>query len=111
MTNKPNKSGYDGRMHYKNKGTWARIRAAKLKATPACERCGTTHKLIVHHKHYRTFGHEQPEDLMTLCGPCHNNVHYLLDRGIVNLAPPIDVSSPQAFAASHYRKLPPELLQ
>jgi len=48
---------------------------------------------------------------MTLCGPCHNNVHYLLDRGIVNLAPPIDVSSPQAFAASHYRKLPPEWLQ
>lgn len=111
MNQNTNKSGYNGRLHSKARGSWPRIRAAKLKATPACERCGASDKLIVHHKHYGNWGHEHPEDLMTLCGPCHQNVHYLMDRGIVNLAPPIDVSSPQAFAASHYRKLPPEWLR
>lgn len=37
-----------------------------------CERCGQNFgTLELHHKSYRRFGHEQPEDVELLCKWCH----------------------------------------
>ncbi len=49
----------------------AKREAALLRSGHKCERCGANKGLEVHHKHYRTLFHEQPEDLEVLCFPCH----------------------------------------
>ena len=37
-----------------------------------CQRCGATKgEMHVHHLHYRNLGHENPGDVMVLCGDCH----------------------------------------
>lgn len=50
----------------------------------ACERCGFRAKnrelFVVHHRHYRTFQNEQPEDVCLLCKPCHAQLHDRTDR-------------------------------
>lgn len=51
---------------------WAEKRAYALSRSGGkCQRC--THKtgLEVHHRHYRSLGNEQPEDLEVLCKACH----------------------------------------
>ena len=40
-----------------------------------CERCGSTERLEVHHKHYRTVFHEGANDLELLCHICHRKEH------------------------------------
>jgi 5-methylcytosine-specific restriction endonuclease McrA len=47
-----------------------------------CERCGYCSytslveiPLDVHHKTYKNFGNESPEDLEVLCRHCHNKEH------------------------------------
>ena len=35
-------------------------------------------RYAVHHKHYRTVGHEEPGDLMILCHACHSEAHTIL---------------------------------
>lgn len=36
-----------------------------------CERCLTRPMAQLHHKHYRTYGQERPEDMEGLCSDCH----------------------------------------
>ena len=49
------------------------IRAATLK--PACERCGATERIGLHHKdHDRT--NNQATNLETLCPACHTREHW-----------------------------------
>jgi len=54
---------------------WAKVRAAHLKAHPACEACGQRDALEVHHVqpfHLQPDLELDPANLMTLCGdPCH----------------------------------------
>ena len=53
---------------------WRAKRKAKLTACDRCESCGISRfsvKLEVHHKHYRSFKHERPEDLQVFCPECH----------------------------------------
>ena len=40
-----------------------------------CETCGSTYRLVVHHKTYERVGNEQLEDLSMLCRACHLKVH------------------------------------
>ncbi|MBA2754805.1 MAG: HNH endonuclease [Chloroflexia bacterium] len=40
-----------------------------------CRQCGDAYRLEVHHLTYRRLGREHPNDLMTLCRPCHESVH------------------------------------
>jgi len=40
-----------------------------------CEICGYTRRLILHHKHYRSWGTESLDDLCILCNRCHAFVH------------------------------------
>jgi len=35
-------------------------------------------RFSVHHKHYRTVGHETRDDFMVLCYTCHDTLHLLL---------------------------------
>lgn len=34
-----------------------------------------SHGWIVHHRHYNTWGHERPEDVMLVCDRCHRDIH------------------------------------
>lgn len=40
-----------------------------------CAECGTTHRLQCHHKHYKTLGREQFEDILVVCYQCHCKLH------------------------------------
>jgi 5-methylcytosine-specific restriction endonuclease McrA len=50
----------------------AKREAALARSGGECQSCGARRDLEVHHKHYETFGHEQPDDLEVLCIPCHD---------------------------------------
>ncbi len=55
---------------------WRELRAWILSERGhECEVCYSTERLHVHHKHYRTIGHEHPGDLQVLCETCHFDVH------------------------------------
>lgn len=41
----------------------------------ACERCGSTDDLEVHHKTYDRLGNEADDDLCVLCEECHEKEH------------------------------------
>lgn len=44
-------------------------------ANGACQRCGDTRRLEVHHTDYDHRGFETLDDLEVLCNPCHRNHH------------------------------------
>lgn len=55
---------------------WKKKRAWAIKEHGGrCAVCGTSNRLQVHHKHYRTLGHEGKEDLEVLCFGCHSHEH------------------------------------
>ena len=59
---------------------WTLRKRAMRRAQFKCERenpSGPRHEgpLEVHHRHYRTFGHEQLEDVEVLCPSCHRDEH------------------------------------
>lgn len=60
---------------YLRSDRWKAKRAAKLETNPACEKCGATDNLQVHHLTYEHVGFELPEDLQTLCATCHAGAH------------------------------------
>lgn len=52
---------------------WAcKRRMALYKRNNKCQRCGSEHRLEVHHKHYETLYHERLHDVEVLCKDCHN---------------------------------------
>lgn len=55
---------------------WRGISKTGLKV---CDRCGYSARnrklFVVHHRHYRTFGAEKPEDVCLLCKSCHEGIH------------------------------------
>lgn len=52
---------------------WRSLRAAAIEeARSRCQRCDNwAPDLQLHHKHYRTLGHETLKDVELLCPPCH----------------------------------------
>lgn len=40
-----------------------------------CSECGASHRLQVHHIHYKTLFNERMQDLRILCHDCHANHH------------------------------------
>lgn len=45
-----------------------------------CQRCSASLNMatgVVHHRHYRTFGHETLDDVALLCDACHTAIHEL----------------------------------
>lgn len=52
---------------------------AKPYRKAACEKCGATAKLHVHHKD-RNWRNDNQENLQTLCASCHLKLHWAEDR-------------------------------
>ena len=57
---------------------WAALKkAVKEKCGYCCQRCGEDswngldYRFQLHHKHYRTLGHETEDDVLFLCPICH----------------------------------------
>lgn len=53
-----------------------------------CRQCGATDNLDIHHRHYRTFSREQPEDVVVLYRKCHLDLH---DRSATNRLAAADI--------------------
>lgn len=79
---------------------WAKVRAAHLKAHPACEACAQKDALEVHHIepfHLRPELELDPTNLMTLCGaPCHIVHGHLMAWARVNRTVVADVRTYRA---------------
>ncbi len=39
--------------------------------------------LLAHHRHYRTFGNEQQDDVVVLCYVCHTDLHMRQQAGLL----------------------------
>lgn len=52
---------------------------ARQHRKPACEKCGTTSDLHVHHED-RNPANNEPANLQTLCSSCHLKLHWREDR-------------------------------
>ena len=67
---------------------WPTVRTAFLRQHPRCEACGTRHDLNVHHVqpfHLYPDKELDPDNLITLCRPCHLKYgHACDDQGHVN---------------------------
>ena len=61
---------------YMNSPEWKKNRyPALVRDGFKCAMCGTAKNLIVHHITYERLGHENMDDLITLCKGCHAKVH------------------------------------
>jgi len=57
---------------YIKSSEWRQIRQRRLQFDLfKCRTCENEKRLEVHHVHYRNLGHENIEDLITLCKNCH----------------------------------------
>ena len=65
--------------NYINSKEWKE--KSKLFAAKNCEFCHSIQFLQTHHRNYETLGKELPEDLITLCGNCHKNIHFTYQNG------------------------------
>ena len=66
----------------------ARARQAKIDVGMRCQLCGRYgdhHTLHVHHNTYENLGHEEPRDLIVLCGECHLNYHKIKRYGTMDI--------------------------
>lgn len=58
---------------------WQRVRTLALEqAGHACDLCGHTDRLEVHHRTYERLGFERQSDLIVLCHDCHRDHHNAL---------------------------------
>jgi 5-methylcytosine-specific restriction endonuclease McrA len=63
------------RRYLKTEGWKQRRQVALDRAAGFCEDCGARTKLEVHHRTYERRGAERPEDLVAVCGSCHEERH------------------------------------
>lgn len=71
---------YTGKITYEDylgSDHWKGKKSERLKLSNyCCDVCGDDEiQLQVHHKHYETLGHEDMDDLASLCPYCHKDVH------------------------------------
>jgi 5-methylcytosine-specific restriction endonuclease McrA len=58
---------------------WQRVRTLALEqAGYACDLCGHSEQLEVHHRTYERLGFERQSDLLVLCHDCHRDHHKAL---------------------------------
>jgi 5-methylcytosine-specific restriction endonuclease McrA len=63
------------RRYLRTDGWKERRQVALDRAGGFCEDCGTRDSLEVHHRTYVRKGAERPEDLVAVCGDCHDERH------------------------------------
>jgi hypothetical protein len=62
--------------NHPNLAHWWRLKdEVKYRCRGLCEYCLVRDGYDLHHRHYRTWGHERPEDVMLVCGLCHCLIH------------------------------------
>lgn len=67
---------------------WALLkRRVRERSGGRCERCHHTMGSQIHHVTYERFGHERLEDLLDLCGPCHEYLSGVRDDDPLDLIP------------------------
>lgn len=72
----PDEFSYEGHRRYLKTVKWRNIRDRRVALDGfKCKICGNIHRLNVHHITYKNWRHENIEDLITLCSPCHDKVH------------------------------------
>jgi hypothetical protein len=54
---------------------WIEFRKRILRDRKICQNCGKRDFLNLHHKNYRCLGRETGDDIIVLCGNCHNRFH------------------------------------
>lgn len=61
---------------------WKTLREQVIKRDKMCRICGSSADLQVHHipKSYKQLGQENPDDLLTVCGLCHDIITSELRR-------------------------------
>lgn len=77
------KIGYDSYSDYLNSRHWTQLRRLYWESgQPQCCRiCESKKQLIIHHRRYETLGHENIyKDVVMLCQPCHDKVHFFADQ-------------------------------
>ena len=67
--------GAENYKFYMNIPQWVEKSDAFRKVFNLCNECGSQAELEVHHHTYVRKGHENPEDLVTLCKTCHGRRH------------------------------------
>jgi hypothetical protein len=92
---------------YLQSDEWRAVRARIMKrARGKCEKCGKRPPIQVHHKAYARLGHERDDDLIAVCGPCHQSEHpdkpFLLSPSFVGEAdyPMCPCETAEIFAGS-----------
>ena len=67
---------------YLASGHWRRLRKTKLgKGKNHCSVCTSRERVHIHHMQYRNWYDVRPDDLMRLCAACHKTVHWLMEKG------------------------------
>ncbi len=61
--------------YLKSEYWYALVRAKRHSVGNKCEKCGSTHRLEVHHLTYERLGQEKLMDLQVLCSYHHKQVH------------------------------------
>ncbi len=73
---------------------WAEKREQALERDDhRCRACNSDEALQVHHRTYARRGHEDLNDLTTLCGPCHEHFHQKISQDEIltrTYTPPLD---------------------
>ena len=70
------RAGWQDYSHCIKSHRWKRLRKLVLERDEyTCRHCGSNRDLTVHHRHYSSLGHEQLDDLQTLCRKCHDHLH------------------------------------
>lgn len=54
---------------------WQDFRKQILSERKKCQNCCRKENLQLHHRHYKTLGHESWGDVIVLCGDCHTMFH------------------------------------
>ena len=69
------KKEFYSRVYLRSIGWKQRSLAYKKRVGWLCERCFIRPTAIVHHLNYDNLGHEEPQDLISLCAVCHAEMH------------------------------------
>lgn len=73
-------------LEYVKSDHWRALRKQKRKQVGCrCENCAATVQLHTHHLIYRDFYDCTLDDLMILCEPCHNLIHWVLKKSGIDM--------------------------
>ena len=79
-----NRLGLHSLAEYHDSVFWMTKRNGYGKRHPRVCRCGARSNLKLHHRTYERLGNERDEDLMYLCGACHEREHRRWSKKVID---------------------------